>query len=70
MTGEKRFENNEVNKATNKTCAPFDNAISSRFYWNLIQIKIEMKGKLAMAAQAAAGEINFKVSRHVHLPIK
>lgn len=53
MKRPKKEVNNKDKKATNKTCAPFDNAISNRFYWNLIQIKIEMKGKLAMAAAQA-----------------
>lgn len=37
--------------------AQFDNAISNRFYWNLIQIKIEMKGKLAMAATTTSAAV-------------
>lgn len=36
--------------------ALFDNAISNRFYWNLIQIKIKMKGKLAVVSSGCSAK--------------
>lgn len=43
----KREKRNKNKSQHNKTCAPFDNAISNRFYWNLIPIKIENERKIS-----------------------